>query len=345
MLTLRKRGRIWHIRGTVKVGRKSAYIEESTGTDRREAASAILARRQAEIETELLHGREATRRKVSFAESAQALAEKQIHRSDLYRLRVLLNHFGDTPISAIDAAAFDDFCKRAMPGRHPNTLGRTHTVLRACFRAVEAEGVAWPAIPKPKKKTRRNRVLTINQADRLITAYPAQLRIPGLLARYQGFRAGEIMRLDLQDIDFFEGGAGTIHIRETKTSQPRTVPMHPKVRAALDRHLYGPQRAIKMPNGQTRIPVCLNSRGQPWHDTRQVGGNPFGKPHKAACERVGIPDFTWHDWRHHWGTHLGRNGTDQRTLMELGGWDDPDSVSHYLAYDMENAAEKLARIG
>ena len=50
MLTLRKRGRFWHCRGTVRVGRKKQVVaEHSTGSREREASEAYKAKLEFEI--------------------------------------------------------------------------------------------------------------------------------------------------------------------------------------------------------------------------------------------------------------------------------------------------------
>jgi hypothetical protein len=57
MLTLRKRGRIYHVRGSIKVGGETSDVKEhSTGCDRREDAEAYRSKLEAEIRHDLLHG-------------------------------------------------------------------------------------------------------------------------------------------------------------------------------------------------------------------------------------------------------------------------------------------------
>jgi len=57
MLTMRKRGKVYHVRGTVRVGRETRLIKEhSTGTDRRDDADAYRSKLEGEVRHELLHG-------------------------------------------------------------------------------------------------------------------------------------------------------------------------------------------------------------------------------------------------------------------------------------------------
>ena len=50
MLTIRKRGKRFHIRGTVRVGRETRIVKEhSTGADRRDVADAYRSKLEADI--------------------------------------------------------------------------------------------------------------------------------------------------------------------------------------------------------------------------------------------------------------------------------------------------------
>ena len=57
MLTLRKRGRFWHVRGSIRVGKETRTVQEhSTGCDRKENAEAYQSRLEGELRHELLYG-------------------------------------------------------------------------------------------------------------------------------------------------------------------------------------------------------------------------------------------------------------------------------------------------
>ena len=57
MLTVRRRGRLFHVRGSIRVGGKTRLVKEhSTGCNRQEDADAYRAKLETEIRAEMLHG-------------------------------------------------------------------------------------------------------------------------------------------------------------------------------------------------------------------------------------------------------------------------------------------------
>src|SRR6516165_8778141 len=58
MLTIRKRGKYFHLRGTIRLGKEIRVVKEhSCGTDRREVAEAYRSKLEADVRHEILHGR------------------------------------------------------------------------------------------------------------------------------------------------------------------------------------------------------------------------------------------------------------------------------------------------
>ena len=76
--------------------------------------------------------------------------------------------------------------------------------------------------------------------------------------------------------------------------------------------------------------------------------NPLRSAHASAVKKASIrpnggPDFTVHDWRHHFACHAIMNGTDFETLRRMGGWKDLRMVQNYGAVSTEHMAEAIAR--
>ena len=58
MLTIRRRGKYFHIRGSIRVGKETRVVKErSCGTAHRDDAEAYRAKLEADIRHEILHGR------------------------------------------------------------------------------------------------------------------------------------------------------------------------------------------------------------------------------------------------------------------------------------------------
>ena len=50
---------------------------------------------------------------------------------------------------------------------------------------------------------------------------------------------------------------------------------------------------------------------------------------KSACKKIGISDFTFHDFRHTWASWHVQRGTQLMVLKELGGWETIEMVQKY----------------
>ena len=95
------------------------------------------------------------------------------------------------------------------------------------------------------------------------------------------------------------------------------------------------------------VHVFLNVRGQPYADTRDYalpGGNPLRRAHATACRRVGVRNFTPHDWRHHWASWCVMSGVDLVTLKRMGGWASLAMVDRYAALDTEHMAAAVRKL-
>ncbi|WP_258002228.1 tyrosine-type recombinase/integrase [Burkholderia sp. WAC0059] len=65
--------------------------------------------------------------------------------------------------------------------------------------------------------------------------------------------------------------------------------------------------------------------------TRDGEADPYfdSKQWNAACKRVGIRHFRFHDVRHTWASWHVQGGTPLNRLMELGGWASYEMVLRY----------------
>jgi len=174
------------------------------------------------------------------------------------------------------------------------------------------------------------------QAAALLRAYSPHAACPVLLLAYQGMRTAEALNLDWRNVDW---RTETIRIPATraKSGKARAVPMHPRVRLLL----WGLWHTAGQPGAG---PVFLSSRGLPYHDTRDLGGNPLASAHRTACRKAGIAGFRVHDWRHDWAARMVLAGVDLVTLMELGGWSSLAMVQRYATIRADHRREAIARL-
>jgi len=131
---------------------------------------------------------------------------------------------------------------------------------------------------------------------------------------------------------------GMIYVGETKTDNPRHVPMSPRLRttlAGIPRRLGAEHVFV----GQAKV-----GRGQ------QIGkpGLPFDRVDTAflnACTRAGIVSFRFHDLRHTAASHMVMAGVPLKTVGELLGHTTAamtERYSHLTPEHKRAAIEKLS---
>lgn len=339
MLSIRKRNGRWYVRGTIRIGRQTVRIaEHSAGTTQRAVAESYRARLQRETEEALLHGGSVERRHVTFAEAALKYLDGDVrHMSDISRLRQLERSFADCKLADIDAGEFERFCREQIPGAKASSRRRAKNTLAAIFRAA---GMKLPEIKIGGKTRSIIAWLSLADADRLLLSYPKHVQPIALVACYCGLRASEALALKRSSLDLARKPFGAVIVKDPKNGRDRIVPLHKRVRDALD-----PLIEKRGPDDY----LFLNRYGKPYTDTRKIGGNPLSASHKAACKAAGIHAFRWHDWRHHFATWSlrpsseGGAGMDVETLRMIGGWSSLEQVQRYSHSNYERAADQLSR--
>jgi integrase len=244
MLTIRRRGKNFHIRGTIRVGRETRIIKEhSCGTDRRDDAEAYRSKLEADIRHEILHGRGGRTHTMTIADAGIRYMERPggVRSYDLWRLGQINNVVGDYSIARA-ADAWSQFKRVRCGGLSTATVQRFRATFSAAINYLAAEaGFDAPKLPRGEKvSNKRVRYLTDEQADRLVAAYAPHVQPIAIMLRWQGVRIGEALRADWMHVNW---KANSIFVPETKNGEPRTV-MIDQSRQALSRsaRLQGAQR-------------------------------------------------------------------------------------------------------
>lgn len=321
-LTVRKRGEVWHARGTVRVGRETFEVREfSTGCRAKADAIAIAAAEEARIRAERLEGDAGRARRLTMATCFASYLQRPggVQSWDVARIASLNEAMG-ARMMAEAPAAWQDWL-RAHARQAPATLARTRNTLQAALRhGATAEGLTAPTLPsvrQPRSTGQSVAFLATAEAERLIRAYNPYAAQPVLVLAEMGLRTQEALRMDWRNVSC-EREEVHIPAEGAKSGRGRTVPMTRRVVLLL----WGLWEAAGRP---TRGPVFLSARGEPYADTRgrdggRQGGNPLAQAHATACARAGVTGFRVHDWRHHWAAWSIMRGVDLFTLCRLGGW-------------------------
>ena len=312
MMGVYKRGDTWHISYFVNGKRVRKAIGTVKGT-----AEAVLAR----IKLDQRAGKysdPAERSQIPFSQACddyfKAAAHLKGQETLKYVCKTLKGYFKDKPLGDITEQDVDRFImsRRDTPTRHKkkrtgSTINREVTVLRAMLN----KAVRWGWIDKnpascPEKfpENRRDRYLTREEAGRLLdlaeSSRSKDLYLAILMALDEGMRLSEIFNLRWEEVDFKKD---QIWVRETKNGSPRHVPITARVHSTLS----------KRPR---RIGIDFIFWGRK-KEKRDHAGMRNGFVN--LLQRAGIEDFTFHDLRHTYASHLAMEGVPLYTIGQLLG--------------------------
>lgn len=166
-----------------------------------------------------------------------------------------------------------------------------------------------PEPVKPKRKA-----YTPEEVAKLETCVRSWLQPIITTLAWSGMRIGELINLRWKDIDLNQR---VIHIRVQEEWKPkgrrdRTVPMHPKVEAALRQQRIG-------------LNVFTGIRGG------KIGESFVLKALKRDQEKLKLPDGDLHGFRRFFATSMMRAGVDAETVRQWGGWKSLETMLRYLA--------------
>lgn len=200
---------------------------------------------------------------------------------------------------------------RERDGRAPATINRELAFLRRVFNAAIASRVAETNPVRSRKQggvfTKENNQRVRHLLAEEETALAREIPNPGdwskiVVAVHTGLRRGEQFWLRWEHVDFT---TGIVTIADSKSGEPRHIPMNDTVRAVL--------RAL---------PSRLKG---PWVFPSETGETPLdaqnfvNRVFLPALRRARIENFQWHDLRHTFASRLVMAGVDLRTVQELLG--------------------------
>ena len=259
--------------------------------------------------------------------------ENRSYSIKLIQLKNVLRILGkDTKISALSLDTAENYIntrKQEKPanskqGVSNSTINKEIAVLRHMLNlGVEHNKISSNPIAgvgKLEENNIRERVLTDLEFETLLDSLPDYLKPIVLTAFYEPMRRSEIIDLQWSEVDLLtHPGFIRLSGRRTKNGEPRSIPLHPRVKITL----------TELPSRFKGGYVFLRD-GNPIRNFR----NAFNRSLKAA----GIQDFHFHDLRHCATTNLRRAGNDYGTIMKAGGWKTMSMFDRYNLIDETDLA-------
>lgn len=243
--------------------------------------------------------------------------QKSYARSKKYMISMLGDRFGNLPLMNFSTMLIEQFQTDLLSNKKaPATVNRYLATLKHMFtKAVEWEMVHEEVLKKVhrvkflQEENGRLRYLSQDECRELINACTDHLRPIVITALNTGMRKGEILSLEWdKHVDLRNS---IIHLDKTKNGKRREIPINDTVRETLK----GLVRRIHSPY------VFTDKKGARYQDVKIS--------FVTAVKRAGIKDFTFHDLRHTFASHLVMAGVDLITIKELLGHSSLKMVLRY----------------
>jgi len=245
------------------------------------------------------------RANITFRENAEIfkrdymMVERGDWKSDSYRLKNCVDHFGDTSLKSITPQDIRKFKqKRIEAGNSNGTINRYLALLKRMFNvAIGEELLTKNPVKKVKFMSEQNtvieRILTAEEEQKLLAECSERLRPIVVMALHTGMRQGELLNLRWRKVDML---AETLTVENTKSGKARVIPMNDVVKVQLI-------ETMESRNGSEWV-FPFKSIRTAWENARR---------------RAGLEDLRFHDLRHTFATRLVQSGADIVEVQKLLG--------------------------
>ena len=325
-MSLRKRGGVWWIDVVAPNGER---VRRTAGTANKAQAQEFHDRLKSELWRIAKLGEKPRR---NWNEAVVRWMKEKSHKAtakeDVSMLRWLDPFLGGKDLATIARVTIDNITDEKLARGCSNaTVNRTLALVRAILRKCVNEW-EWldraPQVRMLREPTRRVRLLTHEDAHRLLSELPEHLADMAAFSLATGLRAANVTGLQWQQVDLTRQLAW-IHPDQAKARKAIAVPLNAEAMLLVQKQVGKQQTHVFSFRGQPVVQLSTKA----WY---------------AALERAGIEDFRWHDLRHTWASWHVQNGTPLFALQELGGWESPEMVRRYAHLGADHLAAYAERL-
>ena len=329
-LRLNLRNAVWQVMGTVVTPEgKKVRVRKSTGFSKhqKQHASAAMSR----ILSEAMDGSFDNHSEVeNYSASVDDAIRLYLTRpnppgkTDAIVLGVLSKAMGDVPLLSLGLRPL--MAHVTSRGNVAGTVAREINSINAMLTHAKEQGLSAPDIKlkRPSVDDARTRWLDEDERDRLIAACPTEIRGLVTFLFYTGCTIGEAFALRWPDA---RGGRAMFTRSKGKMRKRRTraVPLTVEAQTAM--------------GADTGGLVFTRPSGRGWD--KKYLYNDF----KRACALAGIEDFTPHDCRHTFASHLVQKGASLRAVADLLGHTSLAMVMRYSHLAPSHLSDTVALLG
>lgn len=328
---LRKRGKFWYAIYSDGTGKMK---EESTKCSNKRDALLFLEERHRQV-------REG---KLPFAKRIPNYAFKDFANDYLewskgnkdYRNKKsivpkLIDEFGKIPLQKFNTLIIEKYQSKLKETLKPASVNRILAVLKHIFsKARDWEMIGEHTHMQIRKvklfnvDNKRIRYLNEDECKRLIEACNEHLKPIVETSINTGMRKGEILQLKWQNVDLF---GGNIQVEDSKNNESRQIPMNETMR----------QLFRELPRRLDIDYVFFNHfTGKPYNDLK--------KAFRSACKRAKINNFTFHDLRHTFASHLVMRGVYLSTVKAYLGHKTIRMTERYAQLSPEHKTVSIGKL-
>lgn len=240
------------------------------------------------------------------------------YAADLREFERYIGELGlSSPLEADHLAVRGYLAKLRLEGRSRSTVSRKISTLRSFYRFARRMGYTdrdpTSSVHAPSWRRRLPEFLTVEEVERLLEApdrtNPLEARDKAMLELMYstGIRVGELVALDLEDVDLENR---LVRVRG-KGRRERIVPFGVPAEEALRLYLSLRDRFLK---GREERALFLSGRG------RRMTERNFRERLALYARRAGIVRrISPHTLRHSFATHMLEAGADLRAVQEFLG--------------------------
>jgi len=349
----RTRSPYWQIK--YRVGSK--WVQESAVTDSRREAERLLAFKVYETSAGLLRGTATFEQIIEhFQRDARLRGLRSVPRLER-ACKALLKRLEGHRAEQIARAVWLKYIDERQQEAAPDTVHLELSIARRAYRVAREAGLvrAIPDIPQVKHLHVRAGFIEPDDWTRVRAHVRAELRDACDFALASGAREMEVLGLKWPDIDEV---ARVVHLRATKTDQPRNIPYKsiPQLAEVVERRAGARAKLARADVISPWVfcfaePVKLGGRvyhraGEPlFKEAGERGLRAMLRADlDAACAKANVPRLLFHDFRRSAARNFERAGVPRSVARMIGGWSNRIYDRYAIGAESELGAA-LAQVG
>lgn len=318
MATIRKRGSNYHVQI-----RKNGLPQITKSFSSRELAQTFIKETESRIErglyTDYSLAESTTLANLIELYEREILPEKKARGKDVYSNKRIIQTLGQYTLNQLHPHVISEYRQERLKQVSSGTVRRELALLSRMLTACEKDfGIYLPhgnpvmKIKKPKENPARDRRPTDAELDALLND-PNPISFIVELAIETGMRRGEIAGIEEQHLI----GITQLHIPETKTDTPRTIPLTEKAYRGVQQLLEHKEKHQSLSPGSITYAFI------------------------RACKRHGITGLRFHDLRHEATSRFFELGLNPMEVASITGHQDLRMLRRYSHIRPEHLLAKL----